>query len=302
MDYRKNFFYILLATALLFLPLTALKFTLQEKGAFAVPTAFWVEKVYARADKDIIAIGDSRIYRGISSKPFLEHNPHMNVLNFGFNSAGFSKAFLNDARNKLREDGKKIIFIGVTPHSLTDIAARNESYHEYASEEFMIYKDISAFEKALAFIFGRDSTASLINFYIVTKNYIEIPHNDGWVESASRVEDVQPALQAYKDQFSQYQISPDIVQNFIDFIKDSTEKGYRVYCVRPPTIPAMEKIENELSGFDEEKTKAAIRNAGGIWLDLPEKQKYHSYDGSHLRGDSAVEFSKDVAKVILQEK
>ena len=43
-----------------------------------------------------------------------------------------------------------------------------------------------------------------------------------------------------------------------------------------------------------------IIDAGGIWIDIENRFEYASYDGSHLRGDSAEDFSIDLAEAVLR--
>jgi hypothetical protein len=56
-------------------------------------------------------------------------------------------------------------------------------------------------------------------------------------------------------------------------------------------------LENTYSEFDEESFINGFTQAGGVWFSFPH-QNYHSYDGSHLTGDSAVQLSYDLAKKI----
>jgi hypothetical protein len=54
---------------------------------------------------------------------------------------------------------------------------------------------------------------------------------------------------------------------------------------------------DERSGFDEKTFVVRFEAAGGIWLNL-DQTAYHTYDGSHLREDAAVELSGDVARLM----
>ena len=59
----------------------------------------------------------------------------------------------------------------------------------------------------------------------------------------------------------------------------------------------MVALEKELSGFDEAAFVKRFKQAGGAWFSFS-LDDYHSFDGSHLHRDSAVQFSKDLAKRI----
>ena len=88
---------------------------------------FWADKIAGGKQYDIVAVGDSRIYRGINPD-IISEKLGASVFNFGFSSAGLDSILITDAVKLLKPDGLKILLIGVTPSSFTDEALRNEHF------------------------------------------------------------------------------------------------------------------------------------------------------------------------------
>ena len=65
---------------------------------------FWYKKTFASNDNDIILVGDSRIYRGLSPAAMNVLLKKNKILNFGYSSAGFDPYFLDEAVKKLSDD------------------------------------------------------------------------------------------------------------------------------------------------------------------------------------------------------
>jgi|GEM_PF-5823927 len=61
----------------------------------------------------------------------------------------------------------------------------------------------------------------------------------------------------------------------------------------------MRTIEDSLSGFNDELIILSFKKAGGKWIELDSK-KFKSYDGSHLRKESAEELSEILGKEVVK--
>ena len=72
--------------------------------------------------------------------------------------------------------------------------------------------------------------------------------------------------------------------------------GIQVFAFRVPSSIEMETLENSISNYNEEQVRTAIERAGGEWILMPNKEPYHSYDGSHLHYRSAISLSKELGK------
>lgn len=87
----------------------------------------------------------------------------------------------------------------------------------------------------------------------------------------------------------------------MDQTRQWTAQGIRVYAFRVPSSLAMVALEDQMSGFDEATFVEQFKAAGGIWFSIP-LEPYHSYDGSHLTKQAALQLSADLARLIKQQR
>ena len=263
--------------------------------------AFWISKTHLNANNNIVFGGDSRVYRGISCNAFLQEIPaDLTAYNFGYSSAGYSEAYLNLLETKLDLTNKnKIIVLGISPHSLTPSALKNEGLIEY--------KNINWFDQFKGLYlspylkyFSPYKIDELVNSFKGVKPeqiYVEDYEIDGWVKSDKFPADSTEALASYQTVFNNNQVNNYIVQNLMHKIVEWNKKGISVVGFRPPTSMEMAKLEDSLSGFNEAKFKLDFSANGGHWIDV-KNSDYVSYDGSHLNSISAEKFSHFLGKEI----
>ena len=79
-------------------------------------------------------------------------------------------------------------------------------------------------------------------------------------------------------------------------IRTWEKAGIQVFAFRVPSSVEMEVLENSISGYNNEQVRNAIEMSGGEWLSIPNKESYHSYDGSHLHHNSAILLSEELGK------
>ena len=91
--------------------------------------------------------------------------------------------------------------------------------------------------------------------------------------------------------------NPKLINSLLEQVQKWHSRGIKVYGLRIPTSAAMRNVENEYSQFNESGFIDDFSKAGGIWIPV-EIDGYISYDGSHLRADSAVKLSKVVGEFI----
>ena len=91
---------------------------------------FWTWKTHSDRKFDVVFVGDSRTYRGISPESMAEGLQGFRILNFGYSSGSLSALMLAEAESRLDAGGRRIIVLGVTPSSLTPRAARDEQYRQ----------------------------------------------------------------------------------------------------------------------------------------------------------------------------
>jgi len=255
---------------------------------------FWLNKTIAEPIYDIVIIGDSRIYRGISPKEIKKYLPNKNILNFGYSSARLSSLLFKQAEKKLLKTNKnKIIIIGISPNALISKAYENEHLTESLKKAHENKYEILYFNDFLKYfepIRGRDFRKDN------SPKYIEKYYNDGWIASDKELRDTNEAIISYKDWFSKKSVSKKLINKLINQVGIWKNKNITVYGFYMPTSWSMKQIEDSLSGFNEEIFSAKFENAGGIWFHF--NKNYKSYDGSHLTEKSAIEFSNDLGKKI----
>ena len=92
-------------------------------------------------------------------------------------------------------------------------------------------------------------------------------------------------------------MSRKLIADLITQTGEWTSRNIRVFACRLPTSLEMEALEDSLTGFDEQAFAESFQAVGGIWLPVT-KDKYETYDGSHLRLEEAQEFSRDLATLL----
>jgi hypothetical protein len=304
---------------LLFIPLLVLAAELRPKPApvvvlpidvdqvaqsGAVGEQFWVLKTHGRARFDMVLMGDSRVYRGLSPQAMESILSGTRILNFGYSGGGLDPVMYAAADGKLDpgSDHKSIVF-GVTPLTLTPYAARNQHYlQELSRPADYVYLRLYwlPLVHSLETLDVSDLTRAVHASPSQTQaGYYQEFHNDGWIASWTIPEDPYRTLPSFRDIFSQTPVSQSLVQELMDQTRTWVAAGIRVYAFRVPSSPAMVALEDQISGFDEAAFVAQFQAAGGIWFSIP-LEPYHSYDGSHLTKQSALQLSIDLANLIKQ--
>lgn len=252
---------------------------------------FWATKVHAKEKYNVIIMGDSRVYRGIDPRSMSESLDGLKVLNFGFSSGGHNPLIFKEVEKRLDHSTKrKAIVMALTPYSLTDKAQENGHFiqeKERDNNDILMRRYV---KPALNF-FDPIKPTDIIYAKDTIKGYHEKFRRDGWVESKKIPFNNKAALKVYVKDFKGNRINPRVVEQILSQIKKWTSQGISVFAFRMPTTRAMESLENNLSGYVEEDLKAAFEKAGGHWLTYENKYGYQSYDGSHLDGEAAKEFS-----------
>ena len=255
-------------------------------------------KTFASSSHDLVLVGDSRVYRGVSPDAMRDVLPELRILNMGFSSGGMSDPLLAAAQAKLdRASSQQTIVLGVTPFSLTPEAVANEHWHSCnrrgpgsAVQHAGLRSALKAFRPVVEPpIPGVPSPNSA--------QYLQKYYADGWVASKMVPPQPQSALRQYQDNFSRSQVDPAVLAALCQKVTTWREAGIRVFAFRPPTTDEMLELEDELSGYVEEDVRQALEAAGADWLDFS-GEFYLSYDGSHLSSDDAIRFSQDLAKRI----
>lgn len=268
---------------------------------------FMAQKTIQHANFDMVVGGDSRTLQGISPGALAEIFPDCRIFNFGFGGNSVSVDYVHWLANRLgKKSSKKTIILGVTPSSLTP--------HANAGNEFLSYIRLNPADLYIDFYLG-----DVIHFFrafslnSITKYFIPTyrnPHElaivanqhlfpNGWSRLTIVHQDLDASTTTYIETFQNNPVSEKLIGDLIESVHQLTQQGIRMIGVRPPTTIALKNLENQLSGFNELEFSKRFESAGGWWFSFP-FETYQTSDGSHLEGESAERFSRDLAKAIAQ--
>ncbi len=267
-----------------------------------IENRFWTQKAFAEPAYSVVALGDSRTYRGISTEAIEQELPNAHALNFGFSSAGLASTLLEVGASKLKPTAQTpIILLGITPWSLTDEAAENKHLKqelkrplsEQLERRYLnpLVSRLNPFtpKQLKGFVHGGETPPPIL--------YHQIHHRHGWVESWKIPENSEEQLKPYATLFDNNPVNQARVDALMQQIRRWTKSGITVVAFRPPSTTAMEELENVKSGFNEISIQQAVETNGGIWLNFKSSQ-FTSYDGSHLDRQSAKRFSRALGQEI----
>ena len=225
--------------------------------------------------------------------------PEDRICNYSFLACGYESRYLSKIEELLDpRSSSKTIILGITPHSLVNRSLVGSGFLERLDRN---YVDLLADARLGEVLFWFRPYSLEEIYYAVTDNiedgYFQTHHPDGWIASRKWPENPLEGLHYYQRRYGDSRIANATVENLYRWVTRWSDQGYHVYGFRPPTNQEMEDLENQLSGFNESSFSEGFENAGGAWLSFPAGE-YASYDGSHLREDGSVLFSKDLATKI----
>jgi hypothetical protein len=264
---------------------------------------FWLKKTHPSQQYDYVIGGDSRTYRGFSTVDMeKELGSEVEAMNFGYASIGFSAEYLRFLVEQTKENGT--IILGISPHSLTKEAVKNEEFHQYHDIGwFEKWKglNLSKYTKYFA-PYKAEEVRDILLGSVSEDQYFETFYpNKGWTKSSRIPEDTLVALDIYERVFKQYQIDTTIQRRLFEQVNYWNNKGYTFYAFRFPTLMSMIALENQLSGFDEAYFIQGFEKAGGHWISI-DPHGFHTYDGSHLHYESAIRLAKEVGNFIRNSR
>jgi hypothetical protein len=257
---------------------------------------FWSKKVHNQQKYDVVFAGDSRVFRGVSPKIVFEKSTQkLSGINLGFSAAGYNKEYYDFITSKLNtESVKKIIVLGISPNmflkeSLENnhlASIQNEPYSQVFFNLFVI-NWLSFFEaNSPSYILKKMLHLNRDNK--LSQNY----QNDGFINSDYFNPMPEDALAVYVKRFKEDSAKESDINLLIKQIASWEKEGINIIAFRPPSTMQMEKLEDRISGLDYDYLQEKIIENEGEWLNF-NSSDYESYDGSHLRSASAIQFSKD---------
>jgi len=307
MDSSKNAFWLTwilkrrtalaLTLGLVFIAVTMIH---ESRKLIGLPNeVFWNNKLQWRACADWVLAGDSRVNGALAPSEMSSVSPGLRIRNFGFRACGYRPDYLEAVENVLDpESDNPAIILGVSPRSLTQ---RPTSRNEFQKRVNMPRVVCRNWEQIMWTLKRRplEHWYALICHSRRPARPLFLLYPDGWAAGALNPERPEHALKQYRREFTHNNVDPDMIADTLECVKRWTRSGVRVYGFRTPAAPAMIELENELSGFDETAFVESFTQAGGVWLAV-NQTGYHSYDGSHLRWDAALQFSRDLAEAAAE--
>lgn len=273
-----------------------------KKSNADITNEFWIRKTHVFSKKNIVAAGNSRVYRGISIKA-LQNGIAQNIngVNLGYSALGYSYDYLEYVESRVDKSSKcKILLFGVEPGNFTKIAAENKSFKQYKDvRETEVFKTLYINPYFNLPTFSPTEIIDLLvspksnnGFIEIRKNYFGKYYEDGWVASYKIPGNPDEALPIYKKFWSKNDSNLDIelIEQFFQKLYELSMQGITIVGFRPPSTEGMQKWENEQFKFNEDYFKSRFEKIGGIWIDVNTSQ-YNSYDGAHLHYESAEKLS-----------
>lgn len=264
---------------------------------------FWVVKTHHRGQYDLLVLGDSRVYRGISPADMGTLLPDWRIYNLGYSSAGYGPLLYAQVDRRLDPAGARVLLLAITPWSLTESAAANAHLRQELDRpvaERWQRRYANYYLQGLS-----PTTPSALWQHLhgtaprpAAAYYQAFDEAGGWMPSRLVPPQPDKALGPYTAEFTQEQVAPARVAALLAQVRTWTQAGIRVYGCRPPTPAAMTQLEDRLSGLDMPALARDFVAAGGTWLEVP--GPYASYDGSHLADTAARRYSRDLAAALAQ--
>jgi hypothetical protein len=275
---------------------TALSFVLPKNAEKYLGELFWTRKTFAPAKYNVVLMGDSRVYRGLSPEIIESHLPEMKVLNFGYSNGGLNPTMFDAAEKKLAKNEKpKIIVLGISANAITGYSAENQQYkQELIRPREEIFERI--YFNPVRYWFSATSPEKLRDYFSVKKetNYYRNTYfMNGYVESDKFPTDTTEAIQYYIDDYTNYKVTPENLEALFNQVKKWTSSGIVVVGFVPPVSQPMQMLEDSLGLFDIPNIKEGFKYASGFWIEL-NPLNYKTYDGSHLTIESAKALSNKI--------
>jgi hypothetical protein len=264
------------------------------------------EKISWKNNFDLVVIGDSRTLIGISPQAMNSVLPGYKIGNLGFVALIYSQDYLDYIRSTLHSPVKnKVIVVAFSPRSLLSQEISDCYFKKWYNEaQIPLIRNINKISQRLQ-VFFRELSENDLKCKIGNSRYLMLYFESGWLASRLFPENARASKKQYKNSFIRSKINLQLLEVIYRNTEVWNREGIKVFGIRVPTSPGLFTIENKMSGFDERIIRQRFERSGGIWLN-PSISYFVAYDGSHLRYDSAVLYSKSLAqelkKLLIDQK
>jgi hypothetical protein len=277
-----------------------LSFVLPKNKEKYLGDRFWIQKTFASAKYQVVVLGDSRVYRGVSPEVMEKNLPGMKVLNFGYSNGGLNPVMFEAAEKKLSKNNQeRVIALGVSPNCITAFSRTNEQFQQ---ERMRPREEV--FERlylnGILYQFSATTPEEILNLLKnkpSTSYYRNEYFPNGYVESEKFPVDTMESISSYTQDFANYKVELQYIESLTRQVKDWSSRGICVIGFRPPVSAPMRALEDSMGLYNETIISARFRESGGHWMEL-KTNLYRTYDGSHLDKRSAIMFSNDLSREI----
>lgn len=265
---------------------------------------FWNLKKSWHQEFDAVVTGDSRVARGVAPEVFGE-DLGIRLANLGWDSAGYTERYLQNAEDVLAPEGARMILLGITPWALTPRAIERSRFESHRGkltnpslavpwaiwgQRYFPFHGPTEYRSWIAKLTGRPGS------FPVVKRF----HQDGWVSSDADPLRELEAAKLYSDHFKPANtLSSKMVATLLSYVQRWSDAGIRVHGFRLPGHQSLYEVEERASGFEQADFVVEFEKAGGRWI-RTDPVGYQTYDGSHLRRAEAIRFSRALSKAIRQ--
>ncbi len=265
------------------------------------PERFWAMKYSHIGNTDVVFAGDSRVDRGLSPEAVAEELPDCRVLNYGWSALGYENRYFRAIDRVLdRQSSCQVVVLGIAPNNFIESRTKVNDFLELDkmnAASIWLGRHFGALAHFTRPVTSSDKKSMMGKSIDRYSAFYRVYHNDGWMESRIIPEDPTERLPYSTELTKREPAKPDLVNNLLVQVAKWRRQGIRVYGLRYPTSTAMKEMEDKYGRLSIQKFDKRFSVAGGVWIPVS-SDGYVTYDGSHLRADSAVKLSRYIGKFI----
>ncbi len=262
---------------------------------------FWQLKLCQPAAYDVVIVGNSRAFLGLSPLHMNRTCLGRKIFNFGFVACSFDRAYLTHAMQLLDPKASKpALVLGLCPHCLTS-PSRLNGYNYWSGQGRLD-------RQALVQEILRDNNSGKAWLKLGARNALNLYrghplnyyHPDGWEASLPVRRNPYKYQRAAELLTLHKRIEIPMVEALLNLVAEFHGQGIAVYAYRAPSHDQVRALEYRDSAIAYPELVRRFENAGGACLDL-DAQAYPTYDGIHLDYQTAIRFSRDLGARLMEK-
>jgi len=230
---------------------------------------FWLLKLCQAPTKDVVLVGNSRVYLGLSPLHMAKTCGNPSIFNFGFVACSLNRRYLEHAASLLDPNSPNpTLVLGLCPHLLFKPGGNN-GYNFWASQELperrnllrQIWRDNFS---GKAFI--KTNARNLLN--LSRGLPLNLYYADGWEASLPVRKPSDRYIRVGARLAQNKQVNPRMVDELLEVTSEFHQRGITVLAYRPPSAAHLCELEENSSGLDFEDFVQRFQQAGGRWLHI----------------------------------